>query len=64
MLDKATVIPHDQYYITTYKIEVVNPDGTSRIAQPVLGVVPKGEGFDEEENASRQNNRIPVTVFI
>jgi len=63
MLDKATVIDNDDYLISTYNIEIVEPDGTERVVSTILGIVQKGEGFDFEENARRQHNRIPVTVF-
>jgi hypothetical protein len=64
MLNRAEVILNDDhYYVTTYKIEIIEPNGTQRIVTTVLGTVPKGPNFDEEDNARRQNNRIPVTVF-
>lgn len=65
MLDKATVVvDNDQYYVTSYHIQLVNPDGTEKVVSTILGAVPKGENFDKEDNASRQNHRIPVTIFL
>ena len=63
MLNKATVIDNDDFLISTYNIEIVESDGTEHVVSTILGIVQKGEGFDLEENARRQHNRIPVTVF-
>jgi hypothetical protein len=63
MLNKAEVTETDQWYIATYNIQIIESDGSSRLSNTVLGIVPKGPEFDREENDRRQSNRIPVTVF-
>lgn len=63
MLHRAEIIETDQWYIATYNVQIIESDGSSRLSNTVLGIVPKGPEFDREENDRRQSNRIPVTVF-